>query len=943
VNVLSDITNDDIQELLENIKSKTDRDDIDGEMIRELPREDLDRLLEYIKRSASREPVESKADELESIEEAEKSVFEEDSEEDDVKEVKPVPEEEITYYDDMQKALELDEEDEIQLKKTESKLKDILEGGEATKKSVDVSAIFGEAKGTFSSFAKKMKKASKKLKDSFKAEADEEDRFQLNEDDFDEDEYEASDEAETISEEDDEDIKIADFSSADEKNQVIPTANEKTIYVEKPGIVLKKGENNEDSELEGAPTIMSADDALANDQKTRIPTIEKMQNDLQHKIREAQEDGQIILSGFEDSAEEEAPDRIDEDQAERELFEKRKKKIDTFVLFGEDDDDPYGSDSEKEKIGELFDTNEYRPRHKETEKFDGLEYAQTKDARRVQKFLNSEKKKSFRRVAGQCALFVLSVMTGIASASKTTVAGDRFMTIFVSLILITASLVLSGQNIIGSFELLKKKHFNINTAISFTSVVCFIQTFMMFILYFFKINPVSVFGCAGVGLLLTGELNTYVINSRTADAMELCTGENKDRLYSIESISDDKDILELGKNIRTKSPRIRYSCKTRFPSHLVELCMSETLIDKRSKLLLLVIALMSVINFAVAWIVNGSFPVAFAALTVTLSTCVPAYGALLVQLPLRWINRKINREGAMISCQDAVNELYRTNAIVLDSKDLFDREKCEMLGFKDFKNVRVDDAMLYAAAMVIRSDGPLTGVFDQMVVNRREILPTVKSFRYEEKLGVSGWIYNQKVILGNRNLMINHNISVPLSIDEDKYLMRGHEVLYLAIADKLAAMIVVNYAPNRKLTAYLKKLRDSGVSILVRNCDPNVTERMLSNCYDMRLDNVKIISSSSGRVFKKYNSRPKLATHAVSVHDGSTLAFLRTLCNAALLRHTFRITDLLTYIGMGMSFAIVLVLSILNVVADLPAIFVILLQTIILGAFVGVTRIVCGK
>ena len=969
---LSDVTNDEIRELLDNIKARTNRDDISDEMIREWSREDIDRLLEITRGTthvsdiakleaeiAEAEPVEADIEpETESEPEADASEIiidniivddgdpledPEDEDDEDVKIVIPVEESDITYYDDLEKAIDLDEQENVSVKKSERDLKEILEGGESKKKSIDVSAIFGEAKGSFSSLAKKLKKASSKLKDSFKAESEDEDeRFNLSEDDFDEDEFEVNEaDSVDIDEEEDEDIKIADFSQKEEKTMVVQTAEEKTIYIEKPGIVLKKGSNNDDEELEGAPTIMSADDALANDQKTKIPTIEKMQNDLQSKLREAQEDGQIILSGFENTAEEE-PEKIDEEQAERELFEKRKKKIDKFVLFG-DDDDPYGSDSEKEKIGELFDTNEYRPRRREVEKFEGVEYAQTKDARRVQRYINSLKKKSFNKVIGQCVLFAFAVITGIASAMKTTVAGDRFMTIFISLILITASLIVSGQNIIDSFELLKKKRFNINTAISFTAILCFIQTFLMFVLYFVKINPVSVFGCAGVGLLLIGEFNSYVINSRTADAMELCTGDNKDKLYSIESITDDKDILELGKNIRSKGPRIRYSCKTRFPSHLIEMCMSETRADKRSKLILFVIALMSVVNLVVAWIANGKFPVAFAAFTVTLSTCVPAYGALLIQLPLRWINKKINTEGAMVSCQDAVNELYRTNAIVLDSKDLFDQSKCEMLGFKDFKNVRMDDAMLYAAAMVIRSGGPLTGVFDQMVVNRRDILPTVKSFRYEEKLGVSGWIYNQKVILGNRSLMVNHNISVPLSIDEDKYLMHGHEVMYLAIADKLAAMIVVDYAPNRKLAPYLKKLRDSGVSILVRNCDPNVTERMISDCFDMRLDNIKIINSASGRVFKKYKSRPKVATHAVSVHDGSTYAFLRTLCTAAMLRHTFRISDLLMYIGMGMGFAIVLVLSILNVVADLPAIFVILLQAVITGAFIGVTRIICGK
>jgi hypothetical protein len=263
-----------------------------------------------------------------------------------------------------------------------------------------------------------------------------------------------------------------------------------------------------------------------------------------------------------------------------------------------------------------------------------------------------------------------------------------------------------------------------------------------------------------------------------------------------------------------------------------------------------------------------------------------------------------------------------------------------MHGFKDFKNVRLDDAMLYAAAMVIRSGGPLMGVFDQVVVNRRDLLPAVKSFSYEEKQGISGWIFGQKVVLGNRLMMVNHNIQIPETVDEDKYLIAGHEVLYLGIAHKLAAMMVVDYAPNEQIRPYLLKLRDSGVSILVRNCDPNVNEAMISSCFDMRLNNIKILNSSSGRIFKKYKSRPKLSARAVAIHDGTPYTFMKSLCLASTLRQMFKVSGLLTMLGILMGFVIVLILSAMNVICDLPQIFVLLMQILVTFGFIGIVNVV---
>lgn len=916
---LSEINRDELRELLEGIREKRRQEGLDenGEPAKIWSNEDIDRLL-----GIAEEKISQARQQDNSIYTAEESFNVYD-------ETEQIKFDSVTTVVD---TVDIAEESPHQ---TDDRLKSIFNDEAPQKKSVDLSSSFKSLSGKASGFAQGLLSKGKGLIEAVKASggSKKEERFVLEEDEFEEDEFEIDEEAEI--EEYDEDIKIADFGLKDDvvDDEIIAEQEaEKTkhIQIEKPGVVYRKGTNSLDFELEGAPTIIPVEDVVKKADGDEFTNI----------FREAEKSGQITMPGFSEGVQEDKPERIDETEAEKELFKRRKAKIDNFVLFGDENkNDPYGTDSEKERLGDLFNTHEERPRRKEEPEFVGVEYSQLKDARRVRRYLNLQKKKGSHRVAAQSVLLALAVIVSILSASETTVAGDKILTIFSNLAIIIASLVTSNQMIANAVDRIKKKIFDLNTAVSISAVLMFAQTVLMFVLYFFNKNTVSVFAGAGVTLLLLSEITSHVTMCRTADALEICTGANKDKLYSIEAINDDKDVTELGKSVKSSSPRIRYSGKTRFPSHLIELCTSETHADKNMRLIFLIALVMSIINLIVAWAVNRHFAVGFAAFSITMSMCVPAYAVLLVQLPLRWVNKKLNKAGGMISCQDAVNELCRTNAIVLDSKDLFDQNMCEMQGFKDFEKVRVDDVMLYAAAMVIRSGGPLTGVFDQVVVNRRDILPAVKSFSYEEKLGVSGWIYNQKVILGNRTMMINHNVDVPETIDEDKYLMAGHEVLYLAIAHQLAAMMVVDYAPNKKLAPYLRKLRDSGVTILVRNCDPNVTGRMISECYGMNLDNIRILGTASGRILKKYKSRPKVNTRAVAIHDGTTYTFARSLCTAAMLRHAFKVTNTMMLVGMLMSFAVVLVLSILNVVVDLPAIFIILLQVLMASVFAGIAKL----
>ena len=77
---------------------------------------------------------------------------------------------------------------------------------------------------------------------------------------------------------------------------------------------------------------------------------------------------------------------------------------------------------------------------------------------------------------------------------------------------------------------------------------------------------------------------------------------------------------------------------------------------------------------------------------------------------------------------------------------------------------------------------------------------------YEDKMGTSAWIYKKKILVGNRDLLINHDIAVPKQAYEEKYTRKGRKALYLAVAGKIMAMFIVSYSGNTKMDHGLKNL-----------------------------------------------------------------------------------------------------------------------------------------
>ena len=116
--------------------------------------------------------------------------------------------------------------------------------------------------------------------------------------------------------------------------------------------------------------------------------------------------------------------------------------------------------------------------------------------------------------------------------------------------------------------------------------------------------------------------------------------------------------------------------------------------------------------------------------------------------------------------------------------------------------MRIDEAILYTAAVVIQSEGALSDVFDSIILSKREMLPNVESLAYEERLGCSGWIYNYRVLVGNRDLLVKHNVEVQSKEEESVFTRSGRQVVYLAVEGKVAAMFVVGYSADEQTAVY---------------------------------------------------------------------------------------------------------------------------------------------
>ena len=656
---------------------------------------------------------------------------------------------------------------------------------------------------------------------------------------------------------------------------------------DKSGIVVKKYGSKEGGDLEAMPTVMTAEAASKKfeEEKTKIIPLPDKDSAIREKA-ENNVDGQIILTDFVDIPEEAVPEQSREDDVEENLSQKRKQKAKSFKI--DDIDSEFG-----ESFNEI---SEDLPLEDEAEAFTADEKPSASLVDEVGEYNEpSEKNKIYAKLQERVnRTFKSMIMTGAVEAVLlffaliTPIADNFFESGFFSsksvvlcvlnALLIIAAVILDSGRFFDTFTQTVKGKITGNSATVIAVVIALIENTLAAVTL--DKGPHPVFGVIAVFGLLLNKITDVIDARRILNNFSVCAFSYEHNMYAVHPFDNESEVFELGRGLLMGDAKIYYSSSIAFPSDFIKNSESERDTEKYSKYMLIGSVAASLIAGVIAGIVKKDFMSFFVTFTAGVCLSAPIFGKFIPSFITFISNSRLNRDGAMIAGIDTADTVSQANAVVLDSADIFDRGACTMHGMKDFKSMRIDVVLLYAAAMVIKSGGPLKDCFEQVVDGRQDLLPPVRELVYEDKMGISARIYEQKVLLGNRNMLVHHNIKAPDKAFEDKYAHDGRKIIYLACNEQLAAMFVVSYSVDDNIKNYLRQLENNGIQILVRTNDVNVTEDLISGRFGLNPDNFKILSSVAGRLYKRRKDAVTDRLPAGIIHDGEASSMLKAIATA---------------------------------------------------------------
>ncbi len=337
---------------------------------------------------------------------------------------------------------------------------------------------------------------------------------------------------------------------------------------------------------------------------------------------------------------------------------------------------------------------------------------------------------------------------------------------------------------------------------------------------------------------------------------------------------------------------------------------------------------------------DGFVAVGFSALCAALVTCVPITGLMCLEIPLSMVSKKLLRQGALLNGWNAVNKFGDTDAFAINTTDLFPRGSIRVVKALSVGDMDIEEVTAAAASVVIASGGALAEVFGALIQDERQLRDSVDGMMYENELGMSGFLRERRVLVGNRDMMEIHRVLIAngglsrLEEFEGMVEKPGQQVLYVAVNNRLMGVYLLEYKAAVAVRNALVRIISDGTNLMIYTCDANINVRLITEVFDLPPRFISILDNEGSRVYDAATYAVTETEEALLATNGTFQALSAGSRAAVRLKETESLGMLIQSICFGMGFLFVTVLSCISPYAiDASQVLIMQLVFVVISLF----------
>lgn len=608
---------------------------------------------------------------------------------------------------------------------------------------------------------------------------------------------------------------------------------------------------------------------------------------------------------------------IDKDQSEIEkinaLKERRSKKIKDFVLVGDEEyvsDEETGEDQQPKVIDDF-------------ESFD--------DAPSIAHDIAQLKGSLILRLMVLVLCFAASFYIAVANDTKALpimeLLNKRTQTntyLFVNAIIglfaafSSYTVISCGLSKIVSFKADCDSLCAVSTVASIASVmIMFANTNLV------RGSLVHVYIPVAIASLMFNTVGKLFIVMRTQKSFRFVS-ESGDK-YAVFPVTDEETAQNFTRGALSDFPKLASMRKTEFLSEFLKTSYANDSTDSFCRIFTPIVLAAAAIIGVIAGFVGkaeygtSSIYIGISVFVGVIAICTGFTVMLIVNFPmLRAAKKNAENQGVILGF-DCIDEFADTNSVLIDAEDLFPQGSVKLSAIKVFSDTRIDEAIVEAASLTTQAGSILKNMFYDIIAGKTELLDPVESYIFEDSMGLCGWINNKRVLLGNRELMVNHSIDgMPSEAKEKEYTDSGRQAVYLSISGELSAMFLVEITPTMEISRALRELQKNGVYVMIRSVDSLVSINRLSELFEISPEHLKLIPF---RVHEQFNevTAYQVKQRATLACSGKFSALSSLIVSCIHMRGTIGVGIGIQAVSMLLGILICIVMVVLNSFQELSA------------------------
>ncbi|MGI5960044.1 MAG: hypothetical protein ACOX60_11620 [Massiliimalia sp.] len=347
-----------------------------------------------------------------------------------------------------------------------------------------------------------------------------------------------------------------------------------------------------------------------------------------------------------------------------------------------------------------------------------------------------------------------------------------------------------------------------------------------------------------------------------------------------------------------EDPCLVYNKKTPFLSQFFTESFSEDLTDYIAKYTVPVVCGVGLLVAVIALVMGYDMFMAFTALTGILLAGAGSVNLFVVNYPLLRCSKLISRMGGAVLGYNAVDNCSDINAALINAGDLFPAKNVVLYSINTFTNIA--HVIQDTASVLCETKSILSDVFLNICNQKKEYLDPVDTVIYEDGMGISAWLGNRRVLIGSREMMINHNVRVPSERFEQKYREQNKNLVYFSTEGELGAVFVFGITADEEIRDMLVDVYNNNAVCVIKTVDPFLTAAELGRVFRMPENSFRVIPSRLYKETKEMSQTKESANGAVS-NNGTLPAYLYSFLYAKRLGKPIRLGMLVNFVSIGVA------------------------------------------